>query len=104
MAVSVRTPPKAPRWTERAGLEEMKEEAGRERREKERANTMLNVNEWNEVFQLSVEFELALQWVRQCKEADLPGGDKCGIEEFFLSDVKNLGIGNYHSPTYGNYN
>ena len=50
VAVSVRTPPKAPRWTGRAVLEEMREEAGRERREKERANTMLNDNEWNEVF------------------------------------------------------
>ena len=76
VAVSVRTPPKAPRWTERALLEEMREEAGRERREKERANTMLNVNEWNEDFQLVVEFELALQWVRQCKEAVLPGGTR----------------------------
>ena len=70
VAVSVRTPPRAPRWTERAVLEKMREEAGRERREKERANTMLNVNEWNEVFQLDVEFEfeLALQWVKQCKK------------------------------------
>ena len=50
VAVSVRTPPKLPRWAERAFLEEMREEAGRERREKERANTMLNDNKWNEVF------------------------------------------------------
>ena len=81
MAVSVRTPPKAPRWTERAVLEEMREEAGRERREKARANTMLNVNESNEAFQLVVEVESTLQWVRQCKKrffgsSVLPGGDK----------------------------
>lgn len=42
VAVSVRTPPQAPRWAGRAVLEDRKEEAGRERRETERANTMMN--------------------------------------------------------------
>lgn len=41
VAVSVRTPPKAPRWTGRAVFEDRREEAGRERRERERANTMM---------------------------------------------------------------
>ena len=35
VAVSVRTPPKAPRWTGRAVLEDSREKAGRERRETE---------------------------------------------------------------------
>lgn len=42
VAVSVRTPPKAPRWTGRAVLEDKREEAGRERRETERVNTMMS--------------------------------------------------------------
>jgi len=42
VAVSVRTPPKAPRWAESAVLADNNEEAGRERREMERANTILN--------------------------------------------------------------
>lgn len=42
VAVSVRTPAKAPRWTGRAVLEDRREEAGRERRETDRANTMMN--------------------------------------------------------------
>ena len=44
VAVSVRTPPKAPRWTGRAVLEDKREEAGRERRETERVNTMMDEN------------------------------------------------------------
>lgn len=42
VAVSVRTPPNAPRWTGRAVLADRREEAGREKREIERANTMMN--------------------------------------------------------------
>ena len=96
MAVSVRTPPKLPRWTERAFLEEMREEAGRERREKERANTMLNDNKWNEVLKLVVELQLAIEWRDNAgSNWDFCRGGraeiKCGI------DVKNLGIGKYHS-------
>ena len=79
----------------------MREEAGRERREKERANTMLNVNEWNEVFRLVVVLELALQCVRQCKKllcrAEMRNG---GVLSFCSSDVRNLGVGSYHSPTH----
>ena len=44
VAVSVRTPPKAPRWTGRAILEDIREEAGREMRETERANTIMIEN------------------------------------------------------------
>ena len=42
VAVSVRTPPKVPRWTGKAVLTDRREEAGRERREIERVNTMMN--------------------------------------------------------------
>ena len=49
-AVSVRTPPKAPRWTGRAVLEDRREEAGREKREIERANTMMIENALMEGF------------------------------------------------------
>ena len=49
VAVSVRTPPKAPRWTGRAVLEDRREEAGRERREIERANTIMIEKDFLEV-------------------------------------------------------
>lgn len=42
VAVSVRTPPKAPRWTGRAFLEGRREKAGRANRVIERANTIMN--------------------------------------------------------------
>lgn len=42
VAVSVRTPPRAPRWAGRAVLAAKSEDAGRERREMERANTIMN--------------------------------------------------------------
>ena len=45
VAVSVRTPPKAPRWTEIAFLEDRREETGRASRGIDRANTMMNQNE-----------------------------------------------------------
>lgn len=43
VAVSVRTPPRAPRWADRAVLAEKSEEAGRDRRETERANTIVSL-------------------------------------------------------------
>ena len=49
MAVSVRTPPKAPRWTGSAFLEDRREEAGRASRGIDRANTMMSQNEISEV-------------------------------------------------------
>ena len=42
VAVSVRTPPKTPRWTGSALLEDRREEAGRASRGIDRAITMMN--------------------------------------------------------------
>lgn len=56
-------------------------------------------------FQLVVELQLAIEWRDNARgnwdfcRAEI----KCGIDESFYSDVKNLGIGKYHSPTHGSY-
>ena len=49
VAVSVRTPPKAPRWTESAFLEDRSEETGRASRGIDRTNTIMNHNKISKI-------------------------------------------------------
>ena len=60
VAVSVRTPQKAPRWTGRALLEDRREDAGRASRGIERESTIVTEDDLIE----SVQGVVELQWVR----------------------------------------
>ena len=93
VAVSVRTPPRAPRWTGRAVLGDRREEAGRERREIERANTIMTENvlienlgiTWTSMglYSKGEEIGKRFQWTGDKKVRDL--SPKCTLRQLLAS-------------------
>lgn len=102
VAVSVRTPPKAPRWTGRAVLENRREEAGRERREIERTNTIMIDNDLIADFDRLLDFNWFLLKGKEVEGAvslpEIMAGCSTARPEY----VSNIGIGRRDYPTYGN--